>query len=175
MHTKQLSRLKFSKDVTPKEKDKIFSSIIRNEFADRNLSVHIFDTHYCVHPAGFTPCDKYHDCFACNDTVFIKGQKEKKNRIIERYKVDKHNLNVYEKRMADGERHGGTWYEHQKRIVDHQCALIEVLTDDKLEDGAIIKPMYDDEYNPIIHIFNNRGDLLEIRGDTNNPELPEAM
>lgn len=96
-------------------------------------------TGYCVQSLHINPCLKANECIGCKQNCHVKGDQKNLAIIQADEKVQRHRRRAAIKQAAQGDVVAARWIDiHQEKWRFSQ-ALIEVLTNDEIEDGAIIR------------------------------------
>lgn len=105
----------------------------------KTSSAHISDYGMCTHEYSSSPCQIHLDCLNCNELVCVKGDNVKLANLI-RFKEDTEVLLANaEEAEADSVHGASRWVVHQRQTLDHAKKLIEILTDSRIADGALVK------------------------------------
>ncbi len=110
-------------------------------------TAHRMPTGYCVQPLELVPCRKLEglDCVGCNKSCHVKGDLEDLNVLQEDHAIQAYRLHSVIKRRATGIPVDDRWLETHERRYVKRAALLSLLTDDSIEDGAVIRPINDDD------------------------------
>lgn len=99
---------------------------------------HYTEMGICVHDFALEPCTKFRDCLTCKKHKCIKGDTEKERRI----RLLRDGLEKTLKQAAEGVEKGfygaDRWLAYSMDRLEKANALINILEDPKVEDGAVI-------------------------------------
>ncbi|WP_434998223.1 integrase [Pectobacterium brasiliense] len=142
---------------TPCTLDEI-SQNLPSELKDISLlphgAVHITEFGYCIHDYIISPCNKFGDCIHCDEQVCIKGEKDKLDRLKERYLATEllHSRSVDS--MSKDELGADKWFLSQDETLKRLKELISLMEDINIHDGSAIK-LNDSGFSHLKRILNN--------------------
>jgi len=128
----------------------------------------------CVHDFAVEPCTKYRDCLTCKKHKCIKGDAEKERRI----RLLRDGLEQTLKQATQGveqEFYGADrWLAYSMDRLEKANALIEILEDPEVKDGAVIQCL-DNGYSALDKGLAAQGvltksDTAAIGSDTPKPK-----
>jgi hypothetical protein len=125
----------------------------RQEFNTLTMpTAHVTDFGFCVHNFVMAPCQRFRDCLNCSEQICIKGDK-RLDRIRVRYAQIRQLKERAEEAIANGSAGADRWYEIQSLTETRLAALIAILEDPSIEDGAIIRLRNDNEFSPLRRVL----------------------
>lgn len=110
-------------------------------------TAHRMSTGYCIQPLELVPCRKLEglDCVGCNKSCHVKGDLDDLNILQEDQAIQANRLHSVIQHRATGVPVDDRWLNiHERRYVK-RAALLALLTDDSIEDGAVIRPISDED------------------------------
>ncbi len=110
-------------------------------------TAHITEFGFCIHNFVMAPCQRYRDCLNCSEQVCIKGDKRISGLRLH-YQQVKALLESAEKAIAEGLAGADRWYEIQSLTEKRLAALLTILEDPTIEDGAVIRLSNEHEFSP---------------------------
>lgn len=132
-------------------------------------TAHVTEFGYCVHDYVMSPCQRFRDCLNCSEQVCVKGD--------HRISRMKHRLGQLRslKARAEVEIREGTagadrWYEVHALAESRLTELIEIMEDESVSDGTIIRLRNDAEFSPIRRALNIK--MLNGVPDASAPGIP---
>ncbi|MBE0380663.1 hypothetical protein [Pseudoalteromonas prydzensis] len=110
-------------------------------------TAHRMRTGYCVQPLELVPCKKLEglDCVGCNKSCHVKGDLDDLNVLQEDHAIQAYRLHSVIKRRATGVPVDDRWLETHERRYAKRTALLSLLTDNSIEDGAVIRAINDED------------------------------
>ncbi len=94
---------------------------------------------FCVHDFVMSPCDKFLDHVGCNEHVYLKGNREKEERIrFELSEVEKH-FKAAQKAIKEGTAGADRWYEFHKNRLERLRILVAIFDNPDIEDGSVLR------------------------------------
>jgi len=111
-------------------------------------TAHVTEFGFCVHDYVMSPCQHYRDCINCTEQVCIKGDKRLDSMRI-RYSQIKQLKQRAEEAIADGYAGADRWYEIQALTEKRLAALIAILEDPSIKEGAIVRLKNEHEFSPL--------------------------
>jgi hypothetical protein len=130
--------------------------------------VHITEIGFCVHDFVLSPCQLFRDCLNCSQQVCVKGD-ERLRRLRERRALVETQVHKAKQEIAEGSAGADRWYEIQMKTLDRLNALITILEDPNVPDGAIIRLRDGNEFNPLKRAMASR-----LESSVGALELPSA-
>ena len=119
-------------------------------------AVHVTEFGVCVHDFVISPCNKYRDCPNCFEHVYIKGDNDKFDRILNFYERIKEQFDAAEKALQEGVSGADRWYEYHRNTLTHLSELIKIMQDPNIEDGSLIRLINDQAFNPLNRIISSK-------------------
>lgn len=110
---------------------------------------HTTEFGYCIHDFIMSPCQKHRDCLNCSEQVCVKGHSEKLKRLLELRDLEKKQFEKAKQALESGDYGADRWYENKKRTLERVEELINIMTNDKIMDGALIRLKNDNEHTPL--------------------------
>ena len=130
-----------------------------SEFDVSNVkeAAHTTPAGYCLQSLKQNPCEMYGSCLNCRELVCVKGANQKAEHIKKQLEINEQLLVKAEQRIAEGKRVNPRWIENYKTTIARLSQLVEILQDDSVEDGSLIR-MAD---VPNLIQYNKIGDELD--------------
>ena len=130
-----------------------------SEFDVSNVkeAAHTTPAGYCLQSLKQNPCEMYGSCLNCRELVCVKGADQKAEHIKKQLEINEQLLAKAEQRIAEGKRVNPRWIENYKTTIARLSQLVEILQDDSVEDGSLIR-MAD---VPNLIQYNKIGDELD--------------
>jgi len=144
------------------------SPVTRTEFTGLGLTAaHTTEYGYCLHDFASEPCQMYRDCINCQEQECIKGEEQKETN-LRMLKAETECLLKQAREALEEEEYGAdTWVEHQTNTLKRVNALLSILEDPAVADGARIRldianaPLITaDNVHPVKVFKNMRGKVL---------------
>jgi len=109
-------------------------------------TAHRMPTGYCIQPLELVPCRKLEglDCVGCNKSCHVKGDLDDLHVLQEDHAIQAYRLHSVILRRATGAHVDDRWLKTHERRYVKRAALLALLTDDNIEDGAVIRPLSDE-------------------------------
>jgi hypothetical protein len=128
-------------DKTPISRDEFF----KLEFP----TAHVTEIGYCVHDYTMLPCQKFGDCINCRESMCIKGDAKKTERIRKILADAEELLRRAELAKQEGYYGSDRWFEHHQAVVERYRHLLSALEDPTIPIGTPIFLSNVDEHSPI--------------------------
>ncbi len=112
----------------------------RSEFAGiKIITAHTHEFGCCIHDYAQSPCPCHTDCIHCNDSVCIKGDRRAEKN-LRAFQQELTRLVADAQAAFDDEVLGSAeWFEHQSKTLELVNALVAILDDPNVPDGAVIQ------------------------------------
>jgi hypothetical protein len=121
-------------------------------------TAHITAFGFCLHDFVMSPCQRFRDCLNCSEQVCIKGDR-RLEQIRGIYSETKRMKDEADRAIREGTAGADRWYEIQTLSAMRLKALIDILEDPTIEDGALIRLHIEKEFNPLrLALENGAGD-----------------
>lgn len=133
-------------------------------------AMHLTDGGYCIHNFVISPCMLYRDCDNCEEQICIKGDQEALERARLRLSRYESVLALAFETASDDDIGADRWIAHHKMTIDRLRQFVQLLSDDSLEDGAIIR-LSGGAYSIVKRaLINGNTKLLSGRNDGQAPK-----
>lgn len=121
----------------------------RQEFNTLTIpTAHVTEYGFCVHDFVMSPCQRFRDCLNCTEQNCIKGDR-RLDRIKVRYAQVKRLKEQAEREIANGSAGADRWYEIHALTERRLKALIAILEDPSIPNGAIVRLRNEHEFSPL--------------------------
>ncbi|XYJ10457.1 integrase [Telluria sp. B2] len=139
--------------------------VTRSEFKGLGLTAaHTTEYGWCTHDFACEPCQIYRDCINCEEQECIKGEEQKEANLRMLKGETEYLLKQAREALGDEEYNADTWVKHQSDTLERVNALLSILDDPEVPDGARIRldvanaPLISvDEVHPVKVVKNMRG------------------
>jgi hypothetical protein len=112
----------------------------RSEFKGLGLTAaHTTEYGWCAHDFASEPCQMYRDCVNCEEQECIKGDKHKEANLRMLKSETEYLLKQAREALSEEEFGADTWVEHQQVTLERVNALLSILEDPAVPDGARIR------------------------------------
>lgn len=114
--------------------------VARGEFGGLGLTAaHTTQFGWCTHDFASEPCQMYRDCINCQEQECVKGEHHKEAN-LEMLKNETEYLLEQAQEALSAEEYGADiWVKHQLRTLERITALLAILKDPAVLDGARIR------------------------------------
>jgi hypothetical protein len=134
------SVVKAAEKFSPPTLLKKYIPVLRSEFAlEKVRTGHLTDLGHCVHDFVMAPCQKFGDHINCEEHIVIKGDPDVETRI--RRSLEENQV-LYERAheaVQRGNLSAQRWLDlHAARLARFN-EIVQILDDDKIEKGALIR------------------------------------
>ncbi|GAC1412356.1 MAG: hypothetical protein NVSMB57_07760 [Actinomycetota bacterium] len=130
----------FTSELELQSKGRERPLVTRSEFRKLGLGAgHTSDFGYCDHDFASEPCPQNRDCVNCDEHECIKGDAEKEAGLRLRRSETAFFLNQARAALRDEEYNADTWVAHYTKSLARMDALIGILDDPKVREGARIR------------------------------------
>lgn len=114
--------------------------IVRNDFKGLGLTAaHTTDYGWCAHDFASEPCQMYRDCINCAEQECVKGETQKKANLQTLKSETEYLLKQAEEALSEEEYGADTWVKHQSVTLERVNALLVILNDAAVPQGARIR------------------------------------
>jgi len=121
----------------------------RQEFNTLTIpTAHVTEYGFCIHDYVMAPCQRFRNCLNCSEQVCIKGDR-RLDRIRARYAQVKELKERAEREIAEGSAGADRWYDIHALTEKRLAALITILEDPSIKDGAIVRLRNEHEFSPL--------------------------
>ncbi|OUR89326.1 hypothetical protein A9Q81_21945 [Gammaproteobacteria bacterium 42_54_T18] len=96
-------------------------------------------TGYCIQSLYINPCTRLNNCVGCTKSCHVKGDDKALALIEADLKVQEARLSEVFQLLSDQNRIANDWFRLHTENANRYRALIEVLTDPKVEEGAVVR------------------------------------
>jgi len=96
-------------------------------------------TGFCIQPLHINPCTRLNACVGCSRSCHVKGDEKVFALIKADLRVQESRLEEVSKFLSKTNRIANDWFRLHTEKANRYRALIEVLTDSTVEDGAVIR------------------------------------
>jgi len=113
--------------------------VSRKDFLNAQIgSAHATDYGICIHDYALLPCQVLGDCLGCSENVFVKGDREHREKIEKR--LERAMLQLGQSRQAEAEGIYGAdrWTQDHLRKIETMRTMIAIHEDDSIPNGAVI-------------------------------------
>lgn len=114
--------------------------ISRDQFNGKGIvAAHTTDYGWCLHNFASEPCQMYRDCINCEEQECVKGDahKEANLRLLEQETT--YLLGQARLALSDEEYGADNWVQHQSKTLERIQAMLGVLADPAIPNGARIR------------------------------------
>lgn len=140
----------------------IRSPLSRDEFMQLEFpTAHTTEIGFCVHDFTMLPCQKHRDCINCSEHICVKGDVKKTQRIKEQLELAEEQLHRAMESKKEGFFGADRWAEHHHATVNRLQALVQVLNDPSIPEGALIRMVNPNEHSPIRMAVQERLEIGE--------------
>jgi len=94
---------------------------------------------YCLQSLRQNPCELYGSCLNCRELVCVKGANQKLEHIKKQLEINEQLLVKAKQKIAEGKRINPRWIETYNTTITRLTQLVEILQDDSVEDGSLIR------------------------------------
>jgi hypothetical protein len=145
------------------------SLVTRAEFRGLGLAAaHTTEYGWCSHDFASEPCQMYRDCMNCEEQECIKGEAHKEANLRSLKKETTYLLGQAREALSDDEYGADAWVAHQTKTLERIEALLRILEDPAVPDGARIR--LDISNAPVITADNVHG--INVVGRARKKVLP---
>lgn len=123
-------------------------------------TAHVTVFGFCLHDFVMSPCQRFRDCLNCSEQVCIKGDR-RLDQIRGIYVETKRMKDEADRAIREGTAGADRWYEIQTLSAARLKALIDILEDPTIENGAIIRLHIEKEFSPLRLALDSRRDNTE--------------
>jgi hypothetical protein len=121
----------------------------RQEFNTLTVpTAHVTEFGFCEHDFVMSPCQRFRDCLNCGEHNCIKGDR-RLNRIKVRLSQVRRLREQAEREITNGSAGADRWYEIHALTEKRVTALIAILEDPSVPDGAIVRLRNEHEFSPL--------------------------
>lgn len=114
--------------------------VTRDQFEALKLgAAHVTQFGYCVHDFVMSPCQVHLDCVNCNEHCYVKGEINKEQRLRQEAQLTESLLDAASAAEQDSEAGASRWVAHQTQTLARLTAVRELLDDESIPDGAVIR------------------------------------
>lgn len=117
--------------------------VLFREFVEETFpqvsTVHATEIGFCIHDFVLLPCSRFVDCLRCEESVCVKGYKEKADRVRGNLAVAEAALAKAETEIEEGTRGADRWVVVQRDTVARLRELLAVLEDPDIPAGTIVR------------------------------------
>lgn len=114
--------------------------IVRNDFKGLGLTAaHTTDYGWCAHDFASEPCQMYRDCINCAEQECVKGETQKKANLQTLKGETEYLLKQAQEALSEEEYGADTWVKHQSVTLERVNALLVILNDAAVPQGARIR------------------------------------
>ena len=117
------------------------SIVHSDEFDVSNVkeACHTTPAGYCLQSLRQNPCELYGSCLNCRELVCVKGATQKLEHIKKQLEINEQLLAKAEQKIAEGKNVNPRWIENYNTTIARLSQLVEILQDDSVEDGSLIR------------------------------------
>lgn len=127
--------------------------VARSEFRGLGLTAaHTTEYGCCAHDFASEPCQMYRDCINCEEQECIKGEEQKEANLRMLTSETEYLLKQAREALGEEEYGADTWVKHQTNTLERVNALLSILEDPAVPDGARIR--LDVANAPLISVDN---------------------
>lgn len=101
--------------------------------------VHRTEFGVCIHDYAQEPCAKFNNCLTCGEHVCVKGDDTKLGNLKDEHKYLRRSLVAFQKEADEGSYGANTWLKTTMEKMERCEQLIEMLENQDIADGALIK------------------------------------
>jgi hypothetical protein len=142
--------------------------LTRSEFKTLGLTAaHTTEYGWCAHDFASEPCQMYRDCINCEEQECIKGEAQKEANLRTLKSETEYLLKQAREALGEEEYGADTWVKHQTDTIERVNALLSILEDPAVPDGARIRldvanaPLITaDNVRPVTVVKTTRGKAL---------------
>ncbi|MEW7848465.1 integrase [Massilia aurea] len=114
--------------------------VTRGEFKRLSLTAaHTTEYGWCIHDFASEPCQMYRDCINCEEQECFKGEEQKEANLRMLKEETEYLLNQAREALGEEEYGADTWVKHQSNTLHRVNALLTILEDPAVPDGARIR------------------------------------
>jgi hypothetical protein len=124
-------------------------------------TAHITALGFCIHDWVMETCQHHRDCILCDEQIVIKGDMRLNHLRGCFEKVRDLRLQA-EHAVAEGNSGADRWYEHQVLTENALSKMLEILDDQTIENGTIIRLSRESTFSPLRRTMESKG-LVEPR------------
>ena len=114
--------------------------VTRSEFKKLGLTAaHTTEYGWCTHDFASEPCQMYRDCINCEEQECLKGDKQKEANLRMLKSETEYLLKQAREALGEEEYGADAWVKHQTNTLHRVNALLTILEDPAVPDGARIR------------------------------------
>lgn len=114
--------------------------VSRKELKGLGLTAaHTTEYGWCTHDFASEPCQVYRDCINCQEQECIKGEKHKQANLETLRSETEYLLKQAKEALSEEEYGADVWVKHQLLTLERIAALLSILNDSTVPDGARIR------------------------------------
>ncbi len=111
----------------------------RSEFTGKGIvAAHTTEYGFCTHNFASEPCQMYRDCVNCEEQECVKGDAHKESNLRRLKEETEYLLERAREALDEAEYGADTWVKHQSQTLERVEALLAIMDDPKVPQGARI-------------------------------------
>ena len=101
-------------------------------------TAHVTEYGFCIHDFVMSPCQRFRDCINCVEQVCVKGD-HRSTRLEERLETVDQLISRAAEAVAAEDCGADRWLEAQRRTRERLIALLEILNDESVPNGSLVR------------------------------------
>lgn len=121
-----------------------------------HTTAHITELGFCLHDFVMSPCQRFRDCINCTEQTCIKGDR-RLGSLKDKLALVEMELAAAQDGAAEGIYGADPWTQIQLQTRARLIGLIEIMEDDSIPDGTIVRLANPHEFSPLRRALRSRG------------------